>query len=123
MREIINCIQCGEVCVDNPNRLCPQCYQELLDAEIIVADYLRTRGIATIDEVYMATKIKKHIIMKMIREGRITEGNLSYLCSCGASITSGQFCMNCLATMAKSATPEKPDDKQEKKNECFHIEI
>jgi rubrerythrin len=111
-----NCRECGTLCMDTPNGLCPRCQQEFFEAEEKVTDHLRDNKNATIDSVHAATKVKKHIIMQMIRAGRIIEGELTYGCEkCGLAITSGQFCPACttkvlqtLQTSAKKTEPE-PD--------------
>jgi hypothetical protein len=113
---ISNCRECGTLCVETPNGLCPRCQQEFFEAEEKVTEHLHTNKNATIQSVHEATKVKKHIIMQMIRTGRIIEGELTYGCEkCGLAITSGQFCPRCatnvlaaLKTSVKRTEPE-PD--------------
>ncbi|MDR3592550.1 MAG: flagellar protein [Negativicutes bacterium] len=108
----IYCTECEKLCVDNPSKLCRDCLNELLEAEITVADYLRANENQTVDEVHQGTKVKKHIIFKMIREGRIIEGKLSYSCeTCSTSITAGRYCLNCLDEAFASETENENSDE------------
>ncbi|HMM22513.1 MAG TPA: flagellar protein [Selenomonadales bacterium] len=113
---IINCGYCKALCLDNPHKLCPSCLKKALDAEETVAGYLRDHENATLDEVHAATRVDKDIILKMIREGRIIEGKLSYACeSCGAPITSGRLCRFCLEDVLETAKPPEKENPEEKK--------
>jgi len=120
---IINCKECGTLCMENLNKLCARCQQEYLDAEIDVAEYLRIQEHSTIDEVHEATKVKKHIILKMIREGRIIEGTLAYSCeTCDAVISSGRMCKSCEANVLESLKPaEKAKEEPRNENKGIHI--
>mgnify|MGYP000848867726 CR=1 FL=1 len=112
---IINCRYCKAICIDNPNKLCPNCLRKVLDAEVTVAEYLRAHENATLDEVNRATKVEKDVILQMIREGRIIEGKLSYACErCGASISSGRLCKHCLDDVLEPAKPLEKEDTEEK---------
>jgi rubrerythrin len=122
---ISNCRECGTLCVETPSGTCPRCQQEFFEAEDKVAEYLHLNKRATIESVHEATKVKKHIIMKMIRVGRIVEGELTYCCErCGVAITSGQFCPDCttdaLATL-KSSSDRTVPEPEHNKNAGLHI--
>jgi hypothetical protein len=111
---VINCIECGKLSVDNPNKLCGSCLRTFLDDEIKVAEYLRLHENSSIDEVHQATRVKTHIILKMIREGRIIEGHLTYLCeNCSAMISSGRYCKNCADKVLETQTPPEDENDQE----------
>lgn len=100
---IINCKECGSLCVENLQSLCGRCRHEYLEAEIVVADYLRSHKNASLEEIHKATNIKLHTILKLIQEGRIIEGELAYSCErCGQSINSGRFCKGCEAGIVNS---------------------
>jgi len=103
---ISNCRECGTLCMETPNGLCTRCQQEFFEAEDKVADYLHDNRNSTIESVHEATKVERHIIMRMIRAGRIIEGELTYCCeNCGVAITSGQFCPSCNAHALAALTP------------------
>lgn len=116
---VVNCAECGKLCVDNPNKLCGNCLRDYLNDEVTVAEYLRLNENATMDQVHEATKVKKHIILKMIREGRIIEGHLTYLCeNCKTKISSGRFCKNCAE---KVLEPQRPvEEKKEEEADDRH---
>ncbi|MDR3589916.1 MAG: flagellar protein [Negativicutes bacterium] len=112
-----NCYECGTLCVQTPNGLCPRCQQEFFEAEEKVTEHVHNNKNATIESVHEATKVKKHIIMQMIRTGRILEGELTYCCEkCGLAITSGQYCPACttrvLEALKSSAPKAQPESGQ-----------
>ena len=89
--KITNCTECGKVCLKSPSGLCPICQQAVHEAEEKVAEYLFDYPHSTIEQVHSSTKIARHIIMHMIRTGRIVEGAINYHCEiCNALITSGE---------------------------------
>lgn len=115
---IINCKACGKLCAEMPSKLCGACQKEYFDAEMKVAEYLRSHENSTLDEVHEATKVEKHIILKMIQEGRIIEGNLSYSCErCGKAISSGRYCKYCEVEVvdALNSTEEVKEEPEGRK--------
>lgn len=109
----INCSECGKLCMETPNKLCASCLTEYLEDEIKVAEYLRVNENSTVDEVHQATKVKKHIVMKMIREGRVIEGKLAFPCeTCGVAISSGRWCKSCSDKVMETKLPTQDENKE-----------
>ena len=118
----INCRECGKLCAETSSKLCPKCQHRYFDAETTVAEYLREHEHSTIDEVYAATKVEKHIILNMIREGRIIEGNLVYPCQgCGTAIRAGRYCKNCEAEVLDSLTAVELEKKETETRSGIYI--
>jgi hypothetical protein len=110
---VIYCSECSKLCMDNLHKMCPQCTQKYLDDEITVAEYLRDNKNSTIDKVHMETKVQRHIILKMMHEGRIIEGELSYACEkCGAAVHSGRYCQNCAQDVLTPASPARTEAEE-----------
>jgi ribosomal protein L32 len=95
--KLINCSECGRVCIENPARICPECIREEELAEEKVAEFLREAKSASLDEIHEATGVKHKIILRMLRSGRIfSDAIISYPCeTCGAPITEGRVCDDC----------------------------
>lgn len=105
---VINCKGCGILCVETANKLCPACQQKYLDAEVAVAEYLRSHANSTLNEVHEATKVEKQIIIAMIQAGRIIEGQLAYPCErCGEAISCGRYCKSCEEEVLEALKPTK----------------
>ncbi len=93
---IINCQECGKVCLENVNLRCPDCQEEIQRAEMRVVEYLEDCPGSSLDEVHKATRVSRHIIMQMIRNSRILTGTMTYPCeSCAKPITQGRICTTC----------------------------
>lgn len=118
-----HCQECGTLCMETPSGLCPRCQQEFFEAEDKVSEHLRSNKNATLESVYQATGVKKHIIMRMIRAGRIIEGELTFGCTkCGSAITTGQFCASCTVDALASLKPsKKPAPEPEQSNGGMYI--
>ena len=79
-------------------KVCPDCYQQILDKEHEVVEYVRDHKGAKIPEICEATGAPSGMIKKMIREGRFEQigVKMTYPCEkCGAPIISGKICQQC----------------------------
>lgn len=126
--KLANCTECGNVCVENPTRMCPNCIREEEMAEDIVAEFLRDVKKASVEDIHKATGIKHKVILRMLQRGRIFSGEISYPCeTCGAAITEGRVCNACnrniSSQLSKPAEDWQAPKKQEtaKKDERMYI--
>ena len=92
-----NCIECGNIMVENPSGLCPNCIRDEEEAEDKVAEFLRDTRRASAEEIAKGTGVKLKIILRMLKRGRITsDAQISYPCeTCGAQIAEGRVCDQC----------------------------
>ena len=89
--KIKNCPMCGKLFNDTGKKVCPDCYQQILDKEHEVVEYVRDHKGAKIPEICEATGAPSGMIKKMIREGRFEQigVKMTYPCEkCGAPIIS-----------------------------------
>ena len=96
--KIKNCPMCGKLFNDTGKKVCPDCYQQILDKEHEVVEYVRDHKGAKIPEICEATGAPSGMIKKMIRDGRFEQigVKMTYPCEkCGAPILSGKICQQC----------------------------
>jgi hypothetical protein len=116
--KLTNCIECGNLCVENPTQLCQNCIRAEEEAEDKVAEYLRNITKATLEDIHKATGVKHKIILRMLKRGRIfSDAIISYPCeTCGAPINEGRVCTSCSKNIVDQLpkTEEwKPERRQE----------
>ena len=94
---IRNCLECGKLCLENPSKLCPECYAQEEVHEHTVGEFLREHGKATIEEIHEATGVKEKIIVRMLKSGRLfSDGLVGYPCEmCRKPIYEGRLCSSC----------------------------
>lgn len=94
--QLINCRQCGKVCIDNPLQMCPDCAAVRQAEEDKVLEYLREHDQGSLEQICRDTGVTEDIVMDMVRRGRLVNHVITYKCeSCGAPITSGRLCDKC----------------------------
>ena len=100
---IKNCLECGKLCIENPSKLCPDCYSQEEEHERAVGEFLRDTGIATIEEIHQATGVKERIIVRMLESGRLfSDGLVGYPCEmCRIPIYEGRLCASCGSGLAQ----------------------
>ena len=100
---IRNCLECGKLCLENPSKLCPDCYAEEEVHERTVGEFLRENGRATIEEIQEATGVKEKIIARMLKSGRLfSDGLVGYPCEmCRTPIYEGRLCSSCGSGLAE----------------------
>ena len=84
--KIKNCPMCGKLFNDTGRKVCMDCYQQILDKEHEVVEYVRDHKGAKIPEICEATGAPSGMIKKMIREGRFEQigVKMTYPCEkCG----------------------------------------
>ena len=98
------CPECDKLYAENPVGICLACQQAEEPMAALVADYLRERQRASIEEVHQATGVKHKTILRMIRAGRISSEHgfsVFFNCeTCGAPIPDGRFCEPCSRKMS-----------------------
>ncbi len=114
-----NCRSCGRLFVDTGQGSCPDCLeQEERDFER-VRQFLKENPGATIDETAGKTQVKRELIIRFLRQGRLeAEGGVAELTceGCGAAIRSGLYCPACAQKLDKSIrriAGEKPPGAKE----------
>jgi len=98
-----NCSECGKIYVENPSKLCPECYVQEEEHEHIIGEYLREKGKATLEEIHEATGVKEKIIVRMLKSGRLfSNGLIGYPCEmCRVPIYDGRLCTSCASGLTK----------------------
>jgi len=98
-----NCTDCGKLCMENPSKLCLECYAQEEIHEHAIGEYLRETGRATIEEIHKATGVKEKIIVRMLKSGRLfSDGLIGYPCEmCREPIYDGRLCSKCSSGLAK----------------------
>lgn len=123
--QLINCRQCGKVCLDNPLQLCPDCAATRQAEEDKVLEYLREHAHASLVEICRETGVAEDIVTDMVRRGRLVNYQITYKCEvCGAPITSGRLCDKCSRNVVsqmprawgprQQERPPVPRDKEQK---------
>lgn len=93
---IINCTECGKVCLASPSGQCPDCQQTLRQYEEKIHRYLERRQNSSLTEICSATGAPRPIIMQMIKSGRLEPCSVDYPCEgCQEPITKGRICVRC----------------------------
>lgn len=101
MAELANCARCGAVFVKSLRDICQNCYREEEKAFQTVYNFLKVRKNreATILEIVEATDVEEELIIKFVKEKRLTPKDfpmLAYPCQrCGEKITEGKLCTSC----------------------------
>ena len=102
---ISNCSECGKLYLENPSKLCQDCYAQEEVHEHAIGEFLRENGKSSIEAIHKATGVKEKTIVRMLKSGRLfTEGMIGYSCGmCGKLIYEGRLCGACGTDLAKQA--------------------
>ena len=124
-----NCKKCGRLFNRTINDNCQVCVKEEEEAFFTVRDYLRENKRASANEVADGTGIELSLIVKFIREGRLSTVDnpmLSYPCdACEEPITNGRYCKPCKEKLSKGLQTSKDQlleskDKKSKQSEYLY---
>jgi flagellar operon protein (TIGR03826 family) len=124
---LANCKRCGRLFNQLNHDICNICLREEEQMFFTVRDYLKDHRRAGVYEVSDATGVETTMIIKFIREGRLStvdHDNLNFPCeSCGTPIVEGRFCKPCKDRLNKGFAQTKDEllhASREKKNDYFH---
>jgi len=98
---IMQCQFCKKPFQSIGRRICPDCLEQVDRGFVTVRDYLYDHKHADIDTVCEDTGVSKHIILHLLKEGRLTLGDESdgagvLFCEmCKKPISSGRLCSSC----------------------------
>ncbi len=104
-----NCARCGKLftAVSSSMKLCIDCEREDQDQFNKVKEYLKEHAAATVIEITKATGVERKQIYEWVKSGRLDIASvvdLGLSCeSCGKSIKSGRFCIECAARIESDA--------------------
>ncbi|SDY61189.1 hypothetical protein [Tindallia californiensis] len=96
-----NCPVCGHLVMDQPEGelLCLECAKESGDPYKRVRDYVYDHPGATVLEAEEATGVSRSLIMRYVREGRISlleKRSMMRVCkTCGVAVDYGDYCFEC----------------------------
>lgn len=123
MAELANCARCGDVFVKTLRDNCQKCFREEEDAFQKVYNFLRIRKNreATILEIVEATGVDESMIIKFVKEKRLTPKDfpmLAYPCErCGNDIAVGKLCNACADELRRDLTQFEEEEKQASERE------
>jgi len=121
-----NCPECGKLFMDNPAGLCMDCVRQEEKDSDKVADFLRDKKKANIEEIHETTGVKIKVILKMLRKGRIFgDAMVVYPCeSCGEPIMEGKVCSACSKNIMGQVKPAaKPEPEPPKVKDGVFIKF
>ncbi len=101
MGDLQNCSRCGKLFIKNLRDVCQDCIQEEEGQFQKVYQFVRKKQnrMASIKEVEQGTGVEESLIIKFVKQGRISVHslpNLEYPCeSCGRMIREGRICDVC----------------------------
>jgi flagellar operon protein (TIGR03826 family) len=114
---VANCPKCGRVYVKNPmHDICPACIKAIdMQCESCIK-YLREHRGISLEELSEATQVPPAIIIKFLREGRISvmgNRNLFYPCEvCGNGIREKNMCDSCRQKLKKDVRNTMEDHRR-----------
>ena len=114
-----NCMECGKICMENPSKLCPECYAQEEVHEHTIGEYLRKTGRATIDKIHTDTGVAEKIILRMLKSGRLfSNGMIGYPCDmCREPIYDGRLCSDCASGLVKQVKKVNEDREYKDRTE------
>lgn len=114
------CKVCGKIFASTGGTECPQCIMETEKKFGLIKEYLYNNPNATVMQISEATEVEEKMILHFLKEGRLemksADGSLR--CEkCGAAITSGRMCANCMSSLSNalsSVLPQKTAVEKDK---------
>ena len=99
--------------MENPSKLCPECYAQEEVYERTIGEYLRKKGRATVEEIHIDTEVDEKIIIRMLKSGRLfSDGMIGYPCEmCREPIYAGRLCTDCSNGLTKQVKKSNEDRK------------
>ncbi|MFD2170110.1 FeoC-like transcriptional regulator [Tumebacillus lipolyticus] len=121
---LANCKGCGRLYNQQVHvNVCPRCRQEEEQQFYAVREYLKENRRASLYELSDATEVEVSLIIKWIREGRIStvdNPELHYPCeSCGAPTIEGRYCKPCKERLTKGLEQTKQELMENRSGDQF----
>ena len=120
-----NCKSCGRLFNIIHRDICPVCVKDEEEKFYTIRNFLKGNRGATTYEVQEATGIELKLIIKFIREGRLStmnSPNMTFPCeSCGVGITEGRFCKPCKDRLQKGLETTKEELRSSAQENNNHI--
>ena len=109
------CQWCGSIFSYVGHAFCPKCLTELDEKFVKIRKYLYENPNANVEMVAEATEVEAKVIKHFLREGRLqlkTSGGSTLTCEkCGAPVTSGRLCENCMKNLSSQMESVLPQSK------------
>lgn len=128
MAELAHCANCDKVFVKTIRNICHTCYleEEKMFDKVYAFLRIKENRSATLREVHEATGVPEKTIIRFVKEGRLRTAkftNLTYPCdSCGAPITSGKLCKNCVSKIeADLEVAEREAERKAKRQKTYFL--
>jgi flagellar operon protein (TIGR03826 family) len=114
---VANCPKCGKVYVKNLlHDICQACVKEIDQQCDTCIKYLREHRGISLEELSEATEISQSLIIKFMREGRISimgNRNIVYPCEvCGVGIREKNMCDSCRQKLKKDVRNTMEDHRR-----------
>jgi len=111
-----NCVRCGNLMDGRLGSVCPDCRKQEAEAFDRVRAYLREHPQANLREVSEGAGVDPDQIRRFLREGRLElvgDPDALHCERCGASISTGRLCSDCLRELEAAAgtAPPPPTEK------------
>lgn len=120
-----NCKSCGRLFNIIHRDICPVCVKEEEEKFYIIRNFLKDNRGETTYEVQEATGIDLKLIIKFVREGRLStlnSPNLTFPCeACGDGITEGRYCKPCKDRLQKGLQTTKEELSQNSQASSNHV--
>lgn len=120
MGELKNCKKCGRMFSSIGGQLfCSKCRTDDEDDFRVVREYIYDNPDSTVSDVHEATEVAEEIILKFLRQGRLTLKNdgVGLECErCGKNINTGRFCDQCAHELKTGFQDAFKDDKKKKES-------
>lgn len=115
-----NCKECGKLYLENPSKLCPDCFAQEEKDEHLIGEFLRENGKSSIEQIHKGTGVKERTIVRMLKSGRLfADGMIGYPCEmCRKLIYEGKLCAACSTDLARQA--HESNESREAKQRLEH---
>ena len=126
---IIQCSFCKKPFQSLGRKICNACLEQIDKDFIVVRDYIYEHKQTNMDTVAEETGVSKHIILHLLKEGRLIlddesgGGGVLFCEACKKPINSGRLCNDCKnkvsSTMQKNIDTRKPSSSQNSDQQNF----
>ena len=128
---IIQCSFCKKPFHTLGGKICTECNRKMDEDFIKVRDYIYDHNDANIDKVSEETEVSKHVIVHLLKEGRLIindgqggGGGMLFCEVCKKPLNTGRMCDGCkgklASTMQKNVATPKPPGSRGSELHDFH---